>query len=182
MGPAGDLWLPQDGKDLSIYKRMLKVGAIKPYLMPQGVERLGEHVMRMFEVAQAGGRMRDAIKCIEILRQLMNDNRQMALEVDKVDRLDAGKPTTISGQVSPEVEQRIKRIISVQRVIPNTETGHGTERQAGPVRDSGGAGRGGVEPPAQGGGGEQAPERADQGAEASCGEREAAREGEEGVR
>lgn len=182
MGPAGDLFLPQDGHDLSIYKRMLAVGAIKPYLMPKGVERLAEHVMRMFEIATASGRMRDAIKCIEILRALMNDNRSMALEVDKVDRLDAGKPTAISGQVSPEVEQRIKRIISTQRAVPNTEAGHGAQREAGPVRDRGGAGRGGVEPSAQGGGGEQAPERADQDASASRGEREAAREGEEGVR
>lgn len=120
-----ELWLPQSGADLSIYKQMLRLGAIKPYEMPQGMERLAHHVMDMMQMAQASGRMRDAIKCVEILRMLQADNRAMAVEMDKIDRLDAGKPTTITGQVSPEVADRIKRIVSTQRarVVPaNTET------------------------------------------------------------
>lgn len=119
-----ELWLPQSGADLSIYKQMLRLGAIKPYEMPQGMERLAHHVMDMMQMAQASGRMRDAIKCVEILRMLQADNRAMAVEMDKIDRLDAGKPTTITGQVSTEVADRIKRIVSTQRARPastNTE-------------------------------------------------------------
>jgi hypothetical protein len=119
-----ELWLPQSGSDLSIYKRMLRIGAIKPYEMPQGMERLAHHVMDMMQMAQASGRMRDAIKCIEILRMLQSDNRAMAVEMDRIDRLDSGKPTTITGQVSTEVADRIKRIVSTQRARPastNTE-------------------------------------------------------------
>ena len=146
VGSRGDLWLPEDGADLSIYKRMLKVGAIRPFAMPDGVERLADHVMRMLEIAQSSGRMRDAIKCIEILRMLMQDNRQIALEVDKVDRLDAGKPTSISSQVPTEVQDRIKRIISTQRarpVIANTETPHdGQPSEIIAEGAGGGAGRG----------------------------------------
>lgn len=146
VGSGGDLWLPENGADLSIYKRMLKVGAIRPFTMPQGVERLADHVMGMLEVAQASGRMRDAIKCIEILRMLMTDNRQIALEVDKIDRLDAGKPTSISSQVSNEVQDRIKRIISTQRARPlpeNTEdTNDGSTRKDAAEGVGDGAGRG----------------------------------------
>jgi hypothetical protein len=155
---------------------MLAVGAIRPYLMPEGVERIAQHVMQMLEMAQASGRMRDAIKCIEILRSLMADNRQMAIEVDKVDRLDAGKPTAISGQLTSDAQERIKRIISTQRAI-NTEDRHGTEG-AHPALGAGrGSGRGGVEPPAQDGGGEADPGRVDEDAQASRGDR-----GEAGAR
>lgn len=140
-----ELWLPQSGSDLSIYKRMLRIGAIKPYEMPQGMERLAHHVMDMMQMAQASGRMRDAIKCIEILRMLQSDNRAMAVEMDRIDRLDSGKPTTITGQVSPEVADRIKKIVSTQRarVIPtNTETPHvGSTSEDGTTRPDSSAGR-----------------------------------------
>lgn len=172
VGSRGDLWLPQDGADLTIYKRMLAVGAIRPYLMPEGVERIAQHVMQMLEMAQASGRMRDAIKCIEILRSLMADNRAMAMEVDKVDRLDAGKPTAISGQLSSDAQERIKRIISTQRAI-NTEDRHGTEGTHPALGAGGGAGRGGVEPPAQADRGQADHGRADQDAQAARGERAA---------
>lgn len=140
-----ELWLPQSGADLSIYKQMLRLGAIKPYEMPQGMERLAHHVMDMMQMAQASGRMRDAIKCVEILRMLQADNRAMAVEMDKIDRLDAGKPTTITGQVSPEVADRIKKIVSTQRarVIPtNTETPNvGSTGEDGTARPDSGAGQ-----------------------------------------
>jgi hypothetical protein len=119
-----NLWLPQDGADLSIYKRMLMSGAIKPFEMPKGIEQLAQHVMQMMEMAQASGRIRDAMKCAEILRHLAADNRSMAVEIDRIDRLDAGKPTTISSQVSPDVQDRIKRIVATQKarsVSANTE-------------------------------------------------------------
>jgi hypothetical protein len=137
-----ELWLPQSGSDLSIYKRMLRIGAIKPYEMPQGMERLAHHVMDMMQMAQASGRMRDAIKCIEILRMLQSDNRAMAVEMDRIDRLDSGKPTTITGQVSTEVADRIKRIVSTQRARPastNTEDTNvgGTSEDDAPGADSG---------------------------------------------
>lgn len=122
-----ELWLPQSGSDLSIYRHMLRIGAIKPYEMPEGMERLAHHVMDMMQMAQASGRMRDAIKCVEILRMLQSDNRAMAVEMDRIERLDSGKPTTITGQVSPEVADRIKRIVSTQRsrsVPANTEDTH----------------------------------------------------------
>lgn len=140
-----DLWMPQSGSDLSIYKQMLRLGAIKPYEMPQGMERLAHHVMGMMEMAQASGRMRDAIKCVEILRMLQADNRAMAVEMDKIERLDAGKPTTITGQVSPEVADRIKRIVSTQRsrsVPANTEdTNVGSTSEDGTARPDSSAGR-----------------------------------------
>jgi hypothetical protein len=126
-----NLFLPQHGSDLTIYKRMLRAGAIRPYEMPEGIERLAEHLMKMLEVAQASGRNRDAIKCIEILRMLQADNRAMALELDKIERLDAGKPTTISGQVAPEVQDRIRRIVSTQRArsIPAQEESNDGSRK-----------------------------------------------------
>lgn len=137
--------MPQSGSDLSIYKQMLRLGAIKPYEMPQGMERLAHHVMGMMEMAQASGRMRDAIKCVEILRMLQADNRAMAVEMDKIERLDAGKPTTITGQVSPEVADRIKRIVSTQRsrsVPANTEdTNVGSTNEDGAARLDRSAGR-----------------------------------------
>lgn len=120
-----ELWLPQSGSDLSIYKQMLRIGAIKPYEMPQGMERLAHHVMDMMQMAQASGRMRDAIKCVEILRMLQSDNRAMAVEMDRIERLDSGKPTTITGQVSTEVADRIKKIVSTQRArIPTNTENH----------------------------------------------------------
>lgn len=147
MGSRGNLWLPQDGSDLSIYKKMLACGAIRPYQMPDGIEKLANHLMSMLEMAHASGRVRDAVKCIELLRMLASDNRQMALEIDKVDRLDAGKPTQITGAVAPEVADRIKRIVSTQRarILPaNTEATNGIEGAAdvaglrtGPAGDRG---------------------------------------------
>lgn len=119
-----NLWMPQDGSDLSIYKKMLLDGAIRPFDMPKGIEQLAQHVMQMMEMAQASGRIRDAMKCAEILRHLAADNRSMAVEIDRIDRLDAGKPTTISSQVAPDVQDRIKRIVATQKarsVTANTE-------------------------------------------------------------
>jgi hypothetical protein len=144
------LWLPSHGSDLSIYKRMLRLGAIKPYAMPDGIERLAEHLMQMLEMAQASGRNRDAIKCIEILRLLQADNRALALELDKIERLDAGKPTSISGQVAPEVQDRIKRIVSTQRMRANTETNNAGEPvEAHAQGNSDGSGGGGFAAPGQ---------------------------------
>jgi hypothetical protein len=140
-----ELWLPQSGSDLSIYKQMLRIGAIKPYEMPQGMERLAHHVMDMMQMAQASGRMRDAIKCVEILRMLQSDNRAMAVEMDRIERLDSGKPTTITGQVSTEVADRIKKIVSTQRarVTPTNTENHDVrgESQDGTEGADSGAGR-----------------------------------------
>ena len=139
-----ELWLPQSGSDLSIYKQMLRIGAIKPYEMPQGMERLAHHVMDMMQMAQASGRMRDAIKCVEILRMLQSDNRAMAVEMDRIERLDSGKPTTITGQVSTEVADRIKKIVSTQRArIPTNTENHDVrgEGQDGTEGANSGAGR-----------------------------------------
>jgi hypothetical protein len=139
-----ELWLPQSGSDLSIYKQMLRIGAIKPYEMPQGMERLAHHVMDMMQMAQASGRMRDAIKCVEILRMLQSDNRAMAVEMDRIERLDSGKPTTITGQVSTEVADRIKKIVSTQRArIPANTENHDVrgEGQDGTEGADSGAGR-----------------------------------------
>jgi hypothetical protein len=131
------MFLPQQSGDLGIYKRMLEKGVIRPYQMPDGIERLAEHVMRMMHMAQEAGRLRDAMKAAEILRMLATDNRSIALEVDRLDRLDAGKPTQIHGQVAPEVQDRIKRIVSVQRARTNTEAnhvGHDADREGDPRR------------------------------------------------
>lgn len=117
-----NLWMPMDTQDLSIYKRMLLGGHIRPFEMPEGVEKLANHVMEMMTMAQASGRMREAIKCIEILRLLSADNRAIAVELDRIDRLDAGKPTSITGQIAPEVQDRIKRIVSTQRAMVNMES------------------------------------------------------------
>lgn len=120
--PQVNLFLPKDRHDLSIYKQMLAAGVIRPYAMPGQVERLAEHLLEMLDAARIAGRPRDALKCIEILRQLNRDNREMATELDRIERLDAGKPTQISGQVAPETVERIKRIVSTQRARAlNTE-------------------------------------------------------------
>lgn len=134
--------MPESSGDLGIYKRMLMQGAIRPFEMPDGIEKLAEQVMRMMNMAQESGRLRDAMKAAEILRMLAADNRTMALEVDRLDRLDAGKPTQIHGQMAPEVQDRIKRIVSVQRARANTEAndvGHDADRP----RDTRGADFGG---------------------------------------
>lgn len=148
-----NLFLPQDGSDLSIYKQMLQRGAIRPYEMPNGVERLAERVMKLMEIAEESGRTRDAMKAAEILRQLMNDNRAIAVELDKIDRLDAGKPTNISGQIDPERAARIKRIVSTQRPKANTETTDVGRRDETGSGDRGGdaVGRDDDRPQARGG-------------------------------
>ena len=140
---AVKLFSPETSGDLGIYKRMLMQGAIRPFEMPEGIEKLADDVMRMMHMAQESGRLRDAMKAAEILRMLAADNRTIALEMDKLDRLDAGKPTQIHGQVAPEVQDRIKRIVSVQRARTNTEAndvGHDADR----ARDPRGAVGGGL--------------------------------------
>lgn len=132
-GRAPNIFLPTDGKDLSIYKRMIEQGAIRPYQLPREMENLASHLMSMLDMAKASGRMRDAIKCIEVLRLIAADNRSMAMEIDRIDRLDAGRPTAITGQVTPDVQERIKRIVATQRArVLNTEDTHdGTHRIGG---------------------------------------------------
>lgn len=130
-----NLWLPLNCADMDIYQKMLKIGAIRPYKMPAQVERLAEHLCEMMDDARVSGRSRDALKCVELLRTLAKDNREIALEMDKIARLDAGKPTSIMGQVSTETQDRIKRIISTQRaavLATNTEDGF----HDNPIRDA----------------------------------------------
>ena len=130
-----NLWLPLNCADMDIYQKMLKIGAIRPYKMPAQVERLAEHLCEMMDDARVSGRSRDALKCVELLRTLAKDNREIALEMDKIARLDAGKPTSIMGQVSTETQDRIKRIISTQRaavLATNTEDGS----HDNPIRDA----------------------------------------------
>ncbi len=135
------LFLPEGRDDLSIYQRMIRDGAVKPFLMPDGIEKLAERVMRLMEIAEETGRYRDAMKAAEILRGLVSDNRALAVELDKIERLDAGKPTSISGQVDAEVAARIKKIVSTQRARANTEKDHG--RGTNDAGDRGGDDRGG---------------------------------------
>jgi hypothetical protein len=116
-----NLWLPESGSDLSVYKKMLAHGHIKPFLMPDGVESLAARVMRLMEIAEESGRIKDAMKAAEILRLLAADNRAIAVELDRIERLDSGKPTSISGQLDPEQTARIKKIISTQKARANTE-------------------------------------------------------------
>jgi len=132
---AVNLFMPETNGDLGIYKRMIRRGAIRPFEMPDGIERLADRVMEMMHMAQESGRLRDAMKAAEILRMLAADNREIALQLDKIDRLDAGKPTQISGQVSTEAQDRIKRIVSTQRSMANTEGKHaGSEDGSGAAR------------------------------------------------
>jgi len=120
-----NIWMPTNSADLGIYKRMIERGLIRPFELPKEMESLAERIMEMMRVAQESGRLREAMKAAEILRLLAADNRQMAMELDRIDRLDAGKPTQISGQVSAEAQERIKRIVSTQRArVANTEEGH----------------------------------------------------------
>lgn len=137
-GRVPNIFMPQDGKDLSIYRRMIEQGAIRPYELPAEMSRLAEHLMRMLDMAQASGRMRDAIKCIEIMRLLAADNRALAVEMDRIDRLDAGRPTAITGQVAPEVQERIKKIVATQRArVLNTESSNdGANRIGGESSDA----------------------------------------------
>lgn len=142
-----NLFMPTDGADLSIYKRMLEKGIVRPFEMPDGVEQLASRVMRLMEIAEETGRTRDALKAAEIVRMLMADNRAIALELDKIVRLDAGKPTSIAGHVDPQQADRIKRIISTQRARPNTETIDGEASEAAPRHEHGadGGGEGGAD-------------------------------------
>ena len=127
------LFMPESGSDLSIYHQMLSRGAIRPFEMPEGIERLAARVMRLMEIAEEGGRTRDALKAAEILRAFAADNRAIAVEFDKIMRLDAGKPTSISQQLDPEAQARIRRIVSTQRARSNTEAqDDGTRRQDSP--------------------------------------------------
>lgn len=124
MDPKPVIWMPQTTGDLGIYRRMLERGLIQPFKMPAEMSRLADRVMEMMVVAQESGRIREAMKAAEILRMLAADNRDIALELDRIDRLDAGRPTAIQGQVSTESQERIRRIVSVQRSSTNTEAGH----------------------------------------------------------
>lgn len=165
-GDSVNLFLPQDGQDLSIYKQMLQRGAIRPYEMPNGIERLAERVEKLMQIAEESGRSRDAMKAAEILRHLMNDNRAIAVEFDKIQRLDAGKPTSISGQIDPERAARIKRIVSTQRPRTNTETTDGGSGDARGSRGGGGDAGARDDVAAQAGGGSDPAGRADAAAEA----------------
>lgn len=147
-----NVWLPQDRSDLGIYKKMLSRGAIRPFEMPEGIERLAERVMMMMEMAQESGRLRDAMKAAEILRMLAADNRDIALQLDRIERLDAGKPTQINGQVSTEAQDRIKRIVSTQRSLSNTEAANGTNADGAHPAGGAAIGRFGSTPEVQPGG------------------------------
>jgi hypothetical protein len=156
VAPAADpvnLWLPESGADLSMYKAMISRGHIRPFQMPEGVERLAERVSNLMETAEETGRTRDALKAAEILRLLAADNRAIGIELDRIQRLDAGKPTSITGQADPEQIARIKKIISTQKARANTEArdvgGTGSPRQPGggggdAIWGHGGAAQGGV--------------------------------------
>lgn len=134
-----DIWMPENGPDLSIYKKMLMQGHIQPFRMPGEMSRLAERVMRLMDIAEETGKVRDAMKCAEILRMLAADNRAIAVELDRVERLDAGKPTSISGQIDPEQAARIKRIMSTQKARANTEAGqHGPNDPRDRSGDDGG--------------------------------------------
>lgn len=119
-----NVFMPTTSEDLGIYRNMISKGLIKPYRLPDEMEKLAERVMEMMQLAQESGRLREAMKAAEILRMLAADNRDIALEIDRIDRLDAGKPTAIQGQVSAESQERIRRIVSVQRTVGNTEASH----------------------------------------------------------
>lgn len=127
--------MPESGSDLSIYHQMLSRGAIRPFEMPEGIERLAARVMRLMEIAEESGRTRDALKAAEILRAFAADNRAIAVEFDKIMRLDAGKPTSISQQLDPAAQERIKRIVSTQRARANTEANDDGTRRQDPARD-----------------------------------------------
>jgi hypothetical protein len=153
--PKADVTMfdPKTSSDLNIYLSMLKHGHIRPYTMPQETERLAERLLRMMVAAEEMGRYRDAMKCIELLRALQNDNRAMAVEFDRITRLEAGKPTSISTRVDDEQAARIKRIISTQRRVNTEATDVGT--RAAPLEGDGegdGARRGGAGGPAEAGG------------------------------
>jgi hypothetical protein len=135
--PAVRIFMPQDAGDLSIYKQMLAMGRIKPYEMPEQMGKLAERVMDLMEIAQSTGRIREAMKAAEILRMLAADNRALAVELDRIERLDQGKPTAISGQVDPETQARIKRIVSTQRASRTNTEASDVRGESEQARDGG---------------------------------------------
>ncbi len=128
---AVQIFRPQHISDIGIYRSMIVAGAIRPFALPREMETLASDVIRMMQVAEGNGRVRDALKCVELLRLLASDNRELAREMDRIDRLDAGKPTQISGQATDEQLTRIRRIVSTQKAIIDERSTEGSDQPRG---------------------------------------------------
>lgn len=106
---------------VQVWHKAIRNRWVIPYQIPDRMRLLMSETYEILDSAKRKGRDMTALGAVKLIKELHTENMKLVGSLDKAARLDAGKPTSITQEVTPETEERIRRIVSSQRAVPPPE-------------------------------------------------------------
>ena len=110
-----DWSLSQNAETMNMQARAIRERWVTPYQMPERTEQLAREAFEILDAAKRKGKESVSLAALKVIRDLNNDNAKLVKDLDKAGRLDEGKPTSIVQQITPEIVQKVRQIVSTQR-------------------------------------------------------------------
>lgn len=110
--------------DIVVTRMAIEKGWIRPAAIPSDkFENLVRRVAELGETMATAGKVRGAINAGRFLLEVQESNRKIVALMDKTQRLDSGKPTSIRRHLSEESKERVRKIVAnlAKRQPPEVE-------------------------------------------------------------
>lgn len=114
-----DFGYGSDRQNISIVREAIKKGYIRVAVMPEAVNDITQKALDIADAAMEAGRRGEALQAFKLVKEIQEANVRTVQMIDKADRLDEGKPTSIVH--TQEQLDHVKKIVATFRGMPPAE-------------------------------------------------------------
>lgn len=116
-----DLTTGSDTQNVGLLRWGIKSGAIRLAQIPEEAQNIAQYAIDVYTGAIEQGKQALALQALKLVNEINLGQLEILKVADKAQRLDDGKPTSITATKSPEDLERIRKIVAGSKGPPPPE-------------------------------------------------------------